>query len=84
MSEEMVVSFPENLKVQAEYENFIINTDQPESEGGNNSAPPPFYLFIASIGTCAGVYIASFCKKRNIPYNNLKLHLQIKKTKKTN
>jgi putative redox protein len=84
MSQEMVISFPENLQVQAEYKNFVVKTDQPESEGGSDSAPTPFDLFLASIGTCAGVHIAFFCKKRTIPYSSIKLRLRIEKNLETN
>lgn len=84
MSQEIVVSFPKNLQVQAEYKNFIVKTDQPESEGGSNSAPTPFALFLASIGTCVGVYIAFFCKKRKIKYEDIKLRLRLEKKQETN
>ena len=84
MPQEIVVSFPRNLQVQAEYKNFIVKTDQPESEGGSNSAPSPFDLFLTSIGTCAGVHIAFFCKKRKIQYGNIKLCLRTEKKQETN
>ena len=32
----------------------------------DGSAPPPFALFLASIGTCAGIYVLSFCKQRGL------------------
>ena len=37
-----------------------------------NSAPSPFDLFLASIGTCAGIYVKSFCDNRKIPTDNIK------------
>jgi putative redox protein len=36
------------------------------SGGGENSAPPPFELFLAALGTCAGFYVLSFCQQRGI------------------
>jgi putative redox protein len=42
--------------VDAHFRGHTLLTDQPESEGGNASAPMPFELFLASIGTCAGIY----------------------------
>lgn len=50
-----------------------IRTDQTESSGGMNSAPSPFELYLASIGTCAGIYVKSFCDNRNIPAENIKI-----------
>jgi len=61
------VSFGGGLKVQAEYQGFVIPTDQPVEAGGNGSAPEPFTLFLASIGTCAGIYVLSYLKNHGLP-----------------
>lgn len=63
---EMKVYFPGNLRVDAEYKGFTIHTDQPLSGGGDGAAPAPFDLFIASIGTCAGIFMLAFMKQRGI------------------
>ena len=80
---DMIISFPGGKKVDAEYKGFTIKTDQPEHEGGNGSAPEPFSLFVASIGTCVGAYVLGFCQKRKIPTENIKLVLKIDKDKET-
>jgi ribosomal protein S12 methylthiotransferase accessory factor len=41
--------------------------------GGANSAPAPFDLFLASIGTCAGIYVKSFCDRRQISTEGIKI-----------
>jgi putative redox protein len=63
---EIKVSFPGNKRVDAEVNGFVINTDQPQQAGGDNSAPSPFVLFLASLATCAGYYVKSFCDSRGI------------------
>lgn len=60
-------------KVNATIRGFTINTDQPISDGGENSAPSPFELFLASLGTCAGYFVVSFCQARNIPTEGIKM-----------
>ena len=80
---EMKISFPGGKKVDADYKGFTIKTDQPIREGGEGSAPESFSLFIASIGTCTGVYVLSFCQKRNIPTDNISLLLKLEKNKDT-
>jgi putative redox protein len=60
-------------KVDAQVRDFTISTDQPESDGGENSAPSPFELFLASLGTCAGYFVVSFCQARSIPTDNIRL-----------
>lgn len=63
---EMQVSFPENLKVVADFNGFRVETDQPVAAGGDGSAPEPLALFLASIATCAGIYMVSFLKQRGL------------------
>jgi len=63
---EMDVYFPGGKKVNATYNGFTIETDQAKNEGGDGSAPEPYSLFLASIGTCAGVYVVYFCQERGI------------------
>ena len=69
----MEISFPGGKKVDANFKGFTINTDQPVFSGGENSAPAPFDYFLASIGTCAGIYVLSFCQQRGIATDNIKI-----------
>ena len=78
---EMEIFFEGNKKVSANLNGTIIRTDQPLQAGGNGSAPAPFDLFLASIGTCAGIYVKGFCDQRGIPSDNIKIiqHMQYDK-----
>ena len=33
----------------------------------------PFEIFLASIGTCAGIYVLGFCKQRNLPAEGIRI-----------
>jgi len=70
---EMKITFPGGEKVNAEFNSRIIRTDQPAESGGEGSAPTPFEYFLASLGTCAGIYVLSFCKNRQIATEGLAL-----------
>ncbi len=70
---EMIITFPGNKKVDAEYRGHTIHTDQPVAGGGDGSAPSPFDYFLASIGTCSGLYIVDFCRNRDIPVDNIRI-----------
>ena len=80
---DMEIRFPGGKKVDALYKGFIIHTDQSVAEGGSELAPSPFALFLASIGTCGGYYVLSFCQKNNIPTEHLKLMMRIERNQKT-
>lgn len=69
----MKIFFEGKKKVIAQYNGYNITTDQPAGVGGDGSAPAPFDLFLASIGTCAGIYVKSFCNKRAISTEGITL-----------
>ena len=60
------ITFPGGKRVDAQVGPYLIQTDQPKDEGGDGTAPEPFMLFLASIGTCAGIYVLGFCQSRGI------------------
>ena len=70
---EIRITFPGGKKVNAEIGNRTIATDQPATGGGEGNAPTPFDYFLASLGSCAGIYVLSFCQERNIPTEGLGL-----------
>ena len=71
----MQVVFPGGKRVCALYNGFTIETDQSLESGGGGTAPEPFDLFMASIGTCAGIYVVNFCQFRNIPVQDARLDM---------
>ena len=70
---ELVISFPGGKRVDAALGNMVIKTDQPTQSGGEGSAPSPFTLFLASLGTCAGIYVLSFCQQRGLPTEDIQI-----------
>lgn len=79
----MEILFPGGKKVNSTYKGFVIETDQSKDEGGEGSAPEPYDLFLASIGTCAGIYVLIFCQERNINTEKLKIGLEFHRNDKT-
>ena len=70
---EMIVTFPGGARVDAQFGPHLIRTDQPPQAGGEDSAPAPFSLFLASIGTCAGIYVLGFCRQRGLPTDGIQV-----------
>jgi ribosomal protein S12 methylthiotransferase accessory factor len=69
----MEITFDGRKVITAHTHGHVIRTDQSVESGGENSAPAPFELYLASIGTCAGIYVKSFCDNRNIPADKIKI-----------
>lgn len=70
---EMIIDFPGGSRVDAHFKGFSIPTDQPPA----SSAPTPFDLFLASIGTCAGIYVLGFCQQRGLPTEGIQIVQQV-------
>jgi len=70
---DMEITFPGGKKVNALWHGFEIKTDQPAGGGGENSAPAPFDLFLASLGTCAGIFVLGFIQSRGLSTEGLKI-----------
>lgn len=66
---EMLIDFPGGSRVDAHFRGHTIATDQPPAD----SAPMPFEVFLASIGTCAGIYVLGFCRQRNLPTEGIRI-----------
>ncbi len=66
---EMIIDFPGGSRVDAHFGNFMVPTDQPPTA----SAPMPFEIFLASIGTCAGIYVLGFCQKRGLSTEGIRI-----------
>lgn len=64
---DMEIVFPGGLRVDAIMGDMVVETNQ------DGSAPAPFGLFLASIGTCAGIYVLNFCKQRGLPTENIRI-----------
>lgn len=66
---EMLIDFPGGARVDARFGSFTVHTDQPPEA----SAPTPFATFLASIGTCAGIYVLGFCQQRGLPTEGIQI-----------
>lgn len=70
---DMIIDFPGDARVDAHYGPYTIMTDQPPAGGGKGEAPTPFALFLASMGTCAGIYVLGFCQQRGLPTEGIRI-----------
>ena len=66
---EILIDFPGGSRVDAHFGTFTIQTDQPPAA----SAPTPFATFLASIGTCEGIYVLGFCQQRGLPTEGIRI-----------
>lgn len=77
------LTFPGGQKVNARVRDFEIKTDQPLTAGGENTAPTPFELFLASLITCAGIYVVNFFLERNLSMEGLAMQANYSRNPET-
>jgi putative redox protein len=70
---DLIVTFPGGKKVDAEYGGYVVRTDQPVAEGGQDTAPSPFLYCLAAMGTCAGFYVLSYLQARGLPTEGVRI-----------
>jgi ribosomal protein S12 methylthiotransferase accessory factor len=80
---EIVATLPGGKRVDAQVGKFVVRTDQPRENGGDDTAPDPFTLFLTSLVTCAGFYVAAYCNTRQIPTDGIRLVERTKTDPKT-
>lgn len=69
----MEIYFNKNKQVFADINGHTVKTDQAKQSGGDGEFPEPFTLFLSALGTCAGIYVKSFCDQRGLPTENIRL-----------
>lgn len=77
-SQDIIVTLPGGRRVDALIDGHLVHTDQPVHNGGEGSAPSPWSLFLASLGTCAGIFVQGFCAKRGLPTEGITLRERVR------
>ena len=70
---EINVRFLENLRLQANFDDFTVTTDQPIRYKGDGTAPSPFDYFLASSALCAAYFVRVYCLQHKIPTEDIRL-----------
>ncbi len=73
ISMQVKVRFLDNLRLQANFDDFSIITDQPIRYKGDGTAPGPFDYFLASSALCAAYFVKVYCKARDIPTEDISI-----------
>lgn len=67
------VSYLENLRIQANFDDFNVISDQPIRYKGDGTAPGPFDYFLASSAMCAAYFVKVYCNAREIPTDDIRI-----------
>ncbi|MFH2144128.1 MAG: OsmC family protein [Bacteroidota bacterium] len=73
------INFTGNKKIDAVINGYTVKTDQRKEAGGDAEVPTSFELFLASLATCSGFYVKSFCDQRNIPSEQIRMFMHVER-----
>ena len=71
------LTFPGRYKTKIAIDGFELITDYPIEEGGDNEFAKPWDLFLASVASCHGIHVLTWCAENSIPYKDIKLTMDI-------
>ena len=63
---EVVTKYLGDMLFETQLGNHTIQIDVPGVMGGSDRGPTPPELFVASLGSCVGAFVASYCSKAEI------------------
>ena len=72
---EVLVKYENGFRFSAACKGYTVTTGRGDDGNKSRDGMWPAQLFEASIGMCIGGYIAEFCKKEGIPYNDMTIEL---------
>jgi ribosomal protein S12 methylthiotransferase accessory factor len=70
------VRYLENLRLEANFDDFNVIADQPIRYKGDGTAPGPYDYFLASSALCAAYFVKLYCNTRDIPTDDIKVYQQ--------
>ena len=68
-----------DMLFESEMGSHTLTIDVPPAMGGNDRGPTPPELFIASLGSCVGAFVASYCAKSGVDATDLRVDVSFDK-----
>jgi uncharacterized OsmC-like protein len=64
---------------ESELGNHLLKIDVPPGMGGSDRGPTPPELFIASLGSCVGAFVAQYCERTGLDTTDLTIDVTYEK-----
>jgi uncharacterized OsmC-like protein len=68
-----------DMLFESQMGNHRLITDVPAAMGGSDRGPTPPQVFIASLGSCIGAFVASYCKHTEIDMQDMAIEVTFDK-----
>jgi putative redox protein len=68
-----------SMLFESELGSHTLKIDVPPAMGGSDRGPTPPELFIASLGSCVGAYVAQYCERTGLDTDGLTIDVSYEK-----
>ncbi len=74
--EQLRVDYRGGMRFEIKARSHIMTVDLPKEKGGEDSGMHPPEVFMASLGSCIGVYIARYCQNAKLDSEGMSVGLE--------
>ena len=71
MSTSLTVTHDDGDRFSIAIRGHVVHVDQPEADGGGDTAPTPTELFVASLASCVAFYARRYLARHELPEKGL-------------
>jgi uncharacterized OsmC-like protein len=75
----IVTNYKGEMLFESVIGNHTITIDVPTSMGGDDRGPMPPQLFVASLGSCIGAFVAQYCENNGIDDEGMAVEIEFEK-----
>lgn len=75
----IVTNYKGDMLFESVIGNHKVQIDVPASMGGDDRGPMPPQLFVASLGSCIGAFVAQYCEKNGIDDEGMQVEITFDK-----
>ena len=75
----IVTNYKGEMLFESVIGNHTITIDVPTSMGGDDRGPMPPQLFVASLGSCIGAFVAQYCENNGIDDEGMAVEIEFDK-----
>ncbi len=78
----MKITYEGGRRLSAKRRGHVLLSDQPEKSGGEDTALPPFDIFVASLGMCMLLFAQMFLERNGFSTDGLALDVEFEMDEK--
>lgn len=75
----ITTSYKGNMLFESQIGKHRLTIDVPTSMGGSDRGPTPPDIFVASLGSCIGAFVAQYCESHNIDTEGMTVDMTYEK-----